>query len=160
MLIIYRILSFFINLIGFFIAISLVIIIPVFITVPVLWLPMFLIVAVVLYSWFSSRFRQKVLMRKEVVSHSLRDWIRVNGYAAIIFIMLNVPSIINLIRNPESYAEATKEFSKQFGQGSEQNFKVENIQVLTSVMLAYLIALFIHIFWTFALIKKNDESFQ
>lgn len=160
MLIIYRILSFFINLIGLFIAVSLIVIIPIFITVPVLWLPMFLIIAVVLYTWFSNRFSRKVLMRKEVVNHRLRDWIRVNGFVAIVFSLLNIPSIINLIRNPASYLEATKEFAKQIGQGTEQNFKVENMQVLTSVMLLYFIALFVHVFWTFALIRKNQEYFQ
>ena len=160
MQIIYRILSFFINLIGFFIAVALIVIIPIFITIPVLWLPMFLIIAVVLYTWFSNRFRQKVLMRKEVVNHGLHDWIRVNGFVAIIFSLLNIPSIINLIRNPASYFEATKEFAKQLGQGAGQNLKIENVQVLTSVMLLYFIALFVHVFWTFTLIKKNKEYFQ
>lgn len=160
MLIIYTILSFFINLIGFFIAVALVIIVPVFITVPVLWLPMFLIIAVVLYTWFSNRFRQKVLMRKEMVNHGLRDWIRVNGFVAIIFTMLNIPAIINLIRNPANYMEATKELTKQLGQGSGQNLKTENVYILTSVMLVYFIALFVHVFWTFTLMKKNEEYFQ
>lgn len=158
--IIYRILSFFINLIGFFIAIALIVIIPIFITVPVLWLPMFLIIAVVLYTWFSNKFRQKVLVRKKLVNHSLHDWIRVNGFVAIVFSLLNIPSIINLIRNPASYFEATKEFGKQLGQGAGANLKIENIQVLTSVMLVYFIALFVHVFWTFTLLKKNKEYFQ
>lgn len=157
---IYKILSFLINFIAFFIAISLVIIIPIFITVPLLWLPMFLIIAVVLYSWFSNKFRQKVLIRNENVNHNLRDWIRVNGFAAIVFIMLDAPSIISLILHPASYYEATKEFSKQFSHDTQQNFKVENIQMLTSVMLVYFIALFVHIFWTFTLIKKYKENFQ
>lgn len=160
MLIIYRILSFFINLIALIIAVSLVIIIPVFITVPVLWLPLFLLIAVVLYTWFSNRFSQKVLTRKEVVNHSLRDWIRVNGFVAIIFSMLNIPAIINLIRNPASYFETTKEFAKQFGQGTEQSFTPGNIHILTSVMLMYLIALFVHVFWTFALLRKNQDFFR
>jgi len=160
MLIVYTILSFFINIIGFFMAIALIVIIPIFITIPVLWLPMFLIIAVVLYTWFSNKFRQKVLVRREVVNHGLRDWIRVNGFVAIVFSLLNIPSIINLIRNPASYFEATKEFAKQLGQGAGQNLKIENIQVLTSVMLLYFIALFVHVFWTFTLIKKNIENFQ
>ncbi|HLL43480.1 MAG TPA: hypothetical protein VK369_10095, partial [Segetibacter sp.] len=62
--------------------------------------------------------------------------------------------------NPASYFEATKEFAKQLGQGAGQNLKVENVQVLTSVMLLYFIALFVHVFWTFTLIKKNKEYFQ
>ncbi|MEJ7677802.1 MAG: hypothetical protein WKG06_08030 [Segetibacter sp.] len=52
------------------------------------------------------------------MNHSLRDWIRVNGFVAIVFSLLNIPAIINLIRNPAAYFEATKEFAKQFGQGS------------------------------------------
>jgi len=160
MLIIYGVLSFFINIIAFFIAISLVVIIPVFVGTPVLWLPMFLIIAVVLYTWFSNKFRKKVLMRKEAVNHSLHDLIRVNGFIAVLFSFLNISSIINIIRNPSTYFAATKEFAKQFGQGGQQNFTIQNIQVLTSVMLLYLIALFVHVFWTFALLKRNKEFFQ
>ena len=160
MLIIYKILSFFINLIVVIIAVSLVIIIPMFIAVPVLWLPLFLLIAVVLYTWFSNRFSYRVLTKKEVVNHSLRDWIRVNGFVTIIFSMLNIPAIINLIRNPASYFETTKEFAKQFGQGTEQTFSPANLHILTSVMLTYLVALFIHVFWTFALLKKNQDYFQ
>ena len=159
-MLIYKILSVFINIIGFFIAVSLVVIIPLFIAVPVLWLPMFLIIAVVLYTWYSNRFRQKVLIRKETVNHNLRDWVRVNGYVAIVFSLLNIPSIINLIRNPASYIEATKEFARQFGQAGKQSFNVQNIQVLTYIMLIYFIALFVHVSWTFALLRKNKEYFQ
>ena len=159
-MLIYKILSIFINIIGCLIAVSLVVIIPLFITVPVLWLPVFLIIAVVLYTWFSNKFRQKVLIRKENVNHSLRDWIRVNGYVAIVFSLLNIPSIINLIHNPASYTEATKEFARQFGQGGKQNFNVQNIQILTSIMLIYFIALSVHVSWTFALLRKNKEYFQ
>src|SRR5215210_69834 len=160
MLIVYTILSFFINLIGFFIAIALIVIVPIFITVPVLWLPLFLIVAVVLYTWFSNRFRQKVLIRKEAVNHGLRDWIRVNGFVAIVFSLLNIPSIISITKNPAGYFEATKEFTKQFGPGAGQNLKIENIQLLTSVMLVYFIGLFVHVFWTFTLMRKAKEYFQ
>lgn len=160
MLTIYRILSVFINIIAFFIAVSLVVIVPLFITVPVLWLPMFLIIAVVLYTWFSNKFRKKVLNQKETVNHSLRDWIRVNGFVAIVFSLLNIPSIINIIFKPETYIEATKEFAKQLGQGAGQNFKIENIQVLTFILLTYFIALFIHVFWTFSLMKKHQEYFK
>ncbi len=159
-MLIYQILSFFINIIAFFIAISLMVIVPVFIGTPVLWLPMFLIIAVVLYTWFSNKFRKKVLMKKEAVNHSLYDWIRVNGFIAVLFSFLNISSIINIIRNPQTYFTATKEFAKQFGQGGKQNFTIQNVQLLTSVMLLYLIALFVHVFWTFALLKRNKEFFQ
>ena len=160
MFIIYRILSFFINIIGLFMAIALVIIVPIFITAPVLWLPLFLIIAVVLYTFFSYRFSRKVLIRKEMVDHSLRDWIRVNGFVTLFFTFLNIPAIINLIRNPQSYFEATKEFSKQFGQGTQQTLSPGNVTAMMTVMLIYLVALFIHVFWTFTLLKKHKEYLQ
>jgi H+/gluconate symporter-like permease len=141
-------------------AACLVIIVPIFITAPVLWLPMFLIVAVVLYTFFSRRFSRRVLIRKEFVNSGLRDWIRANGFVAIFFSILNIPAIISLIRNPASYFEATKEFSKQFGRGTEQNFTTANLNILMSVMLLYLVALFIHVFWTFALLRKYKDFLQ
>jgi vacuolar-type H+-ATPase subunit I/STV1 len=156
----YRILGIIINLVGFLLAISLIVIIPVFITVPVLWLPLFIIAAVVLYTWFSNKFRQRVLVRKEVVRHSLRDWIKVNGYVTIAFSILNITSILSFIRNPASYIEATKELTKQFGQQVGQNFRAENMYIISIAMLVYLIALFAHVLWTFTLIKKHEDFFQ
>lgn len=160
MSLIYRILSVFINIIGVFITICLVIIVPIFITAPALWLPMFLIIAVVLYTFFSNKFRRQVLIRKEIVNHGLRDWIRVNGFVAIFFSLLNIPAIINLIRDPAAYFEATKEFASQFGQKADQTFTTNNLHVLTTVTLAYLVALFIHVFWTFSLLRKYKDFLQ
>lgn len=159
-MIIYRIIGFFINLIGLLIAVSLLVIVPMFIVVPILWLPMFLIIAVVLYTWFSSRFRKKVLVKEEMVPRSLRDWIKVNGYVAIVFTFINIPPVITLIRNPATYLEATKEFTKQLGQNMQQGFKQETLHTISYVMLVYLIALLVHVLWTFALVRKHEEHFE
>lgn len=156
-MLIYKILSFFINIIGLLIAVSLLLIIPTFIAVPVLWLPMFLIIAVVLYTWFSNRFYKKVLVRKEIVSHSLRDWLRANGYVTIVFSFLNILSIISVLNNLTAYLEKTKEFAEQFGQQVRQNLNINSIQTIIAIMLVYLIALFVHVFWTFSLLKRNEE---
>ncbi len=160
MTLVYRILGFFINLIAFFFALSLLVIIPVAIGSPALWLPTFLIIAIVLYSWFSNQFHQRVLQRQQIVRRRLKDLIRVNGIVAVIFGFLNIPPIIVLLRNPSAYIAATKEMMKQFGPEYQQSFKAENVHIIGIVMLVYLVVLLIHVFWTFALMKKYKDFFQ
>jgi hypothetical protein len=160
MTILYRILSFFINLFAFFIAFALFIIIPVSLAVPAMWLPVFLLVAIVLYAWFSTRFRVLVLMRRQTVKHSLRDWIRVNGFVAIAFSFLNILSTISLLRNPALFINAMQEMMNQFDNKLNNGITAENVNTLAVIMLIYFTGLFIHVLWTFALMKKHQEYFQ
>jgi hypothetical protein len=90
----------------------------------------------------------------------LRDWIRVNGFVAIAFSILNIPPIITLLRNPAAYIASTREMLKQFGESYQKSFREENVYVLGYIMLVYMVALLIHVLWTFALIKRNKEFFQ
>ena len=160
MTIIYRILSFLINLVALLFAVSLIIIIPVSLTFPALWFPAFLIIAIVLYTWFSNKFQQKVLLQRQVVKLSLRDWIRVNGFVAIGFSFLNITPVISLLKDPSAYIKSSKEMMKNIKPGYEDNFKDENVNILGIVMLIYIIALLVHVLWTFALLKKNKDFFQ
>ena len=160
MTIIYRILSFIINILSAFVAITIVFIIPLAIGSPALLLPLFVLICVVLYAWFSSRFRQLVLMRRVQVKKSLKDWIKVNGYVALVFSILNISSSLAFIRNPSVILDSYKEMMKQFGTKMQQEISVNTITTASYIMLVWLLALCIHVFWTFALIKKNESFFE
>ena len=160
MTVIYKILSVIINLVGLLMGVSLIFILPLALAAPPLWLPTFLLVAIVLYTVFSSRFRNRVLQRQEVVKYNLRDWIRVNGFVAIAFSILNIPTTISILANPMRFAGAMKEMLKQFGDKYEQGFNANNLSTIAAIMLVYFIALLIHVLWTFALMKKYQEFFK
>lgn len=160
MTILYRVLGFIINVFALFIAMALVFIIPASLTVPPLWLPVFMFVAIVLYTWFSQKFQRLVLIQQKPVRASLRDWIRVNGFVTIVSCILNISPIIALLRNPAAYIAAMKAALTQLGPQYEQSFKPESLTSVAIVMVVYLLILLVHVLWTFALIKKNREFFQ
>lgn len=152
MTIIYRILSLIINLIAMLLAVSLFLSIPMLFSSPITMLSAFMMIAIILYSWFSFRFRREVLQQQKVVKHSLKDWVRVNGIVTLIFSFMTVMSVLPLLQNPQSFTDALK------GMGFEMPLK--SITGFFYAMLGYAIVLFIHILWTFALMKKHQENFQ
>ena len=158
--IIYQILSFIINVVGIFILMALFFILPLSLAAPAMWFPTFILAAIILYTWFSGRFRHKVLQKQEAVQPSLRDWIRVNGFVAIFFCFLNIPTTIAVLMSPLRFADAMRETLKQFGEKYEQSFKPENLTAASIVMLIYFIVLLVHVLWTFSLMKKHRNFFQ
>lgn len=149
---VYRLLSFIINSIAFLLAVSVIFSIPLLFSSSATMLSAFIMVAVILYSWFSFQFRRQVLQKREVVKHALKDWVRVNGIVTLIFSFMTIISVTSLLQNPQSFTSALK------GIGLEVPLK--SITGLFYGMLIYAVLLFVHILWTFSLIKKNREYFQ
>jgi hypothetical protein len=160
MTIIYRILSLIISIFAFFIALSLILLIPASLVMPPFWLPVFLLVAVVLYTWFSNKFQRLVLRQKEVVRTSLKDWVKVNGYVAVAFSILSLPGSIALVKNPSTYIANMHEMMGKMGNQAQQSFSERSAIILALVMILYFAILLVHVLWTFALIKRHEEYFQ
>lgn len=152
MTIIYRILSLIINTVAIMLAISLLGSIPMLISSPQTMLSGFMMIAVILYSWFGFKFRKEVLQQQKVVNQSLRDLVRVNGIVTLIFSIISFLGIIPLLVNPQPLSDAIKNYGVSISDKSLLSF--------ISVMLVYSLVLFIHILWTFALLKKNSEFFE
>lgn len=152
MTIIYRILSAFINVIALMLTISLVFSIPMIISSPLTLLSAFIMIAVILYSWFSFRFRREVLQQQKMVPHSLRDWVRVNGIVTLIFSALTILNVLFLLKNPQAFADVFKNYGVEM--------PVQNIMGFFYVMLFYAVVLAVHIIWTFTLMKKYRNFFQ
>ena len=149
---VYRLLSFIINSIAFLLAVSVIFSIPLLFSSSATMLSAFIMLAVILYSWFSFQFRRQVLQKREVVRHTLKDWVRVNGIVTLIFCFMTIISVTSLLQNPQSFTSALK------GIGLEVPLK--SITGLFYGMLVYAVLLFVHILWTFSLMKKNQEFFQ
>ncbi len=153
MLIFYRIISIFINAVGLMLAISLVFSLPMLLTSPLNLLSAFMIICIVLYTWFSSKFSRNVLQLQKQVNQTLRDWIRVNGIVAIVYSSLVILCVTFLLFNPQLTAELQKNLPENFAV-QEGDFKT-----LFVFMLAYASLLLVHILFTFFYMKKNRQFF-
>jgi hypothetical protein len=152
MLIVYRLLSFIVSAVALLLAVSLLFSIPTLLSSPMTMLSAFIMIAVILYAWFSFKFRRQVLMQKIVVPHTLKDWVRVNGIVSLVFSSMTTISVLSLIRNPQVFIDALK--------GVGFDMPVGNMIGFFYAMLCYAIILVIHILWTFHLLKKHREYFQ
>ncbi len=152
MTILYRILSLIINAIAMLITISLVFSIPLLVSSPVTLLSGFLMVAVILYAWYSSKFCREVLLQHKTVKHSLKDLVRVNGIVTLVFSVLIILNVLFLLKNPGLFTDSIKNY------GVEMPLK--NITRFFYAMFFYAAILLTHVVWTFGLLKKNNQYFQ
>lgn len=148
----YKVLSFIINVVAMLLSISLIASLPMLISSPLSLLSAFMMIALILYAWYSNQFNKKVLQQQQVVKKSLKDWVKVNGIVTLIFSVIVIIDVIILIGNPQAYVDAVKNY------GVEMPLKT--IAGFLYVMLAYGIILLLHVVWTFFLLKKNSAFFQ
>ena len=152
MTVLYRILGLIINSMAMLITISLVFSIRLFVSSPVTLLSAFLMVALILYSWYSSRFYREVLQQQKTVKPGLKDMVRVNGIVTLIFSSLVVLNVLILLGNPALFTESIK------GYGVEMPLK--NVTGFFYAMLIYALILLVHVIWTFRLLRKNNNYFK
>jgi hypothetical protein len=133
-------------------AISVLISIPAVLSSPLTMLSGFMMVSIILYSWYSNQFSKKVLQQQQVVKKSLKDWVKVNGIVALIFSLIVIVDVIVIVGKPEAYVDALKEYGVDMSLQTISNFLY--------IMLAYGIVLLAHIIWTFILLKKHSSFFQ
>lgn len=152
MTILYRIFSLIVNAVALMLTISLAGSIPMLISSPQALLSGFMMLAVILYTWFSFRFRRDVLQQQKNVHHSLRDWIRVNGIVTLIFSTITILGTIPMLINPQPFVDAIRNFGVEIHVRAATNF--------IYAMLIYAVILFIHILWTFTLLKKYRSFFD
>jgi hypothetical protein len=119
---------------------------------PITLLSGFMMAAVVLYSFFSFKFYRTVLQQQKTVRLKLRDWVRVNGIVTLIFSVITVLNVLLLLQSPEIFLDAMQKFGVEV--------PLKSIQGFLYVMLLYGSVLFIHVVWTFALLKKNKHYFE
>src|SRR4051794_37022647 len=122
MTILYRIFSLIINVVALMLGLSLVGSIPMLVSSPQTMLSGFMMLAVILYSWFSFRFRREVLQQQKTVKHSLRDWVRVNGIVTLIFSIITILGIIPMLINPQPFVDAIRNFGVEIPLKTALNF--------------------------------------
>jgi len=156
MTVIYRIISFVINLVAFFLTGILLILLPFILLNPASWFSIFITAGVVLYCWFSSKFRKQVLQRREVVSRKLRDWVRVNGFLTVVFAASLFYQIVLLVNDPTPMLEMMKPLGEKY----HREVKAEDLYLSLTITMTYSGLLIIHIIWTFLLLQKYKDFFR
>ncbi len=132
--------------------ISLVFSIPMWVSSSITLLSAFLMVAVILYAWYSFKFYREVLLQQKTVKHRLKDMVRVNGIVTLVFSVITFLNVSYLLKNPALFTDSIKNLGVQM--------PLKNITGFFYAMLIYAAILFIHVVWTFALLKKNKDYFQ
>jgi len=153
-MIIYRILSVFVNFFCSFLAVITVFGLIMVLANPAALLQVFLFGSVVLYGWFANRFYANVILRNQKMTKKQKDWLQVNAIVAFIFSVLGISNGIYIIYNPKMFDEILKQMPEQ----------ISNPQsLLTSVAVVLLVCcsiLLVHIIWTYLLVKKYKENFE
>lgn len=129
---------------------------------PVMLLPMFLIACITIYSFSSLRFLIKGIDGKNLLRRSLKDWIRVNAFASIVFVVMMISQCILFLLHPEMMQEILEQ-AKQM-QGTEFDMSPAGLEsylrITSYFFLAYAIVLFMHIIMSFQYLKTYSYLFQ
>ncbi|CAN5578183.1 hypothetical protein BH10BAC2_BH10BAC2_10460 [soil metagenome] len=153
-MIIYRILSFIVSFFCAFIAVNVLFSIFLALTQPMLLIMSFILICVVLYGWFANRFYANIVVLKKMMTKRQKDLIQVNAIVAFIFSAVCVLGGIQILLQPQLLDDALKSLPKDIAMPSE------GIKKGMIVFLIFCSVLFVHIIWTYFLIRKHKDYFE
>lgn len=151
MLTIYKILTYIVAAVAAMLALSLLVSIPLLFSSALTMLSGFMMVSIILYAWFVFKFLRDVVQQQNPVKLKLKDWIKVNGIVCLVFSAIIFLDVVVLLQRPELYAEILK--------SSTLDIPMQSITSAFYVMLVYSVILFIHVLWTFSLMRKHKAYF-
>ena len=158
---IYRIFSYFLLVMAAILGIASLFALLIALTNPAFLLSVFVIVAVVIYSVTSFLFLHNGLDGKRQQQPKLRDWIKVNAYVAIVFVVLNIVQSISVIQNPAALNEAVNQVSTMQETKSPlpTALMLKAMKGVVWFLLFYALILGTHILFTFRFLKEQAHLF-
>src|SRR6476620_4864386 len=148
-MIIYRILSFIVNMFCAFLAIITLFGLLFALASPAALWKSFLMACIVLYGWFANRFYVYVMIGKQKISKKQKDWLQVNAIVAFIASILGIKESIYIFYHPHVFDDVLKDMPAQ-------NLPPQNLIInVAIILLAVCSILLIHIIWTYISIRKN-----
>jgi len=153
-MIIYRILGFIVNLFCAFIAVNVLFSIFFALTQPMLLIVSFILICVVLYGWFANRFYINIVVLKKVMTKRQKDMLTINAVIAFIFSFIFVWAGIQTLVQPQIVDEALKNIPQ------DVNMSAESVKKGMTFFFILCTILFIHIVWTYVLMRKHKEHFE
>ena len=160
-MLLYRILSYVLLVVAAIFGIAALFALLIALSNPALLLSVFVIVAVVIYSIASFLFLINGINGNRQLQPKLRDWIKVNAYVALVFVMMNIFQSVAVLQNPAVLSEAVKQVSdmQQSKSPLSADFMLRIMKAVVWVLLFYAIILGIHISFTFRYLKQYAHLF-
>jgi hypothetical protein len=159
---IYRIFSFLLLPMAILFSISFLLFLRAAFSNPALFIPLFLIGCISIYSFASLNFLIRGLDGKKMLGRSAKDWLIANAIVSLVYSLLAIAQRIMLALNPETVQEIASQAKANAGDA----LKASDAQVMQSInaasyfLLIYGVVLFVHILLSFQYIKKYGYLFQ
>lgn len=160
-LLIYRIFSYFLLVIAVILGIASLFALLIALLNPALLLSVFVAVAVVIYSVASFLFMLNGIDGKRQQQTKLRDWIKVNAYVSIVFVVMNLVQSIAVLQDPSVFADAVKQIStmQQTKSPLSATLMMNIMKAFVWFLLFYALILGAHIALTFRYLKEYAYLF-
>ncbi len=160
-MLLYRIFSYFLLVIALILGIAALFALLIALSNPALLLSVFVIVAVVIYSVASFLFLLNGIDGKRQQQTRLRDWIKVNAYVAIVFVVMNIFQSVAVLNNPSVFQDAISQVSamQQSKSPLSAALMLKVIKAVVWFMLFYSLILGAHIGITFRYLKEYAHLF-
>lgn len=157
----YRIFSYFLLVIAVILGIAALFALLIALSNPALLLSVFVIVAVVIYSIASFLFLLNGIDGKRQQQVKLRDWIKVNAYVSILFVVMNIVQSIAVLQDPTVFADAVKQVStmQQTKSPLSTTLMMNVMKAVVWFLLFYALILGAHIAITFRYLKEYANLF-
>ncbi len=129
---------------------------------PALLLNVFVIVAVVIYSFSSFVFLVKGIDQQQRMKSGMQDLIKVNAYVAVLFVGMNIFQSVSILQNPAALSSAMNQFPAMQNTKSPLSpaFMLKMVKAIVWFMLFYSLVLGVHVSVTFRLLKQYAALFN
>lgn len=160
-LVLYRIFSYFIIAIAAILGIVSLFALLIALSNPALLISVFVIVAVVIYSFSSFFFLLNGVDGKQQLRPKTKDLINVNAYVALVFVMMNIFQSVSVISNPGILNDAMKQVAELQNAKSPlpAGLILKVMKGFVWFLLFYAVILGAHISMTFRLMKQYAHLF-
>lgn len=157
----YRILSYFLIIIAAILGFACLFALLIALNNPALLLSVFLIAAVVMYSFTSFIFLVKGIDSNRPLKSNMKDLIKVNAYVALVFMIMNIVQSVSIISNPVILNDAVSQVTAMQNGKSPLSaaFMLKMMKAVVWFMLFYSVILGMHISITFRLLKQYAHLF-
>lgn len=128
-------------------------------------LPLFIMACVVIYTFCTNVFNQKIIVQEKTAKAKLKDWIKVNAFVSAVFAIYNVSVCIHFASNPIALKTATDlAIQQQQNMLTQSGFTAEMISKIFKGIIyglaVYSFVLAAHIFYTIVLVNKFKDKFE
>ncbi len=159
---IYRILSFLLLPMGVLFTVSVLLLLRAAFTNPTLFLPLFILSCIVIYTFTSFNFLIQGIDGNKILNRSAKDWIRVNAIVSMVCALMTIGACVAILIQPAMLGEAFKQAKENAGSDlkiSEADFE-KYMRVTIYFFLVYALVLLAHIIMSFMYLKTYAYLFR